>query len=357
MASHAEADELRARTPTAEEAAHAAVTVQADKERRAIEESTRNPHEWKSPKSKKKVWERAPVPLKSTEEYTSSPKVRLREDGPRWREYHRDGNSTSSIGGARPVGVGHTWEPSTSYYPSRDRPVVGAIIGEETDGADADSRSRKIANRKKGQRKVTSALSKAGGNVLRQALSGTPPKRQSNRTHPRDYYKQSKMSSEQQAVQQLIDPPDSFRENYPPLPVARAAPAQQQRQQQQQSVFVRDMPAVMPAELPQQQMERRDRRDGHEAGYLGQRSRTVAAASRMQTGGRETEGGGYAQQYQQRRRARGVKPSDGGSAGGGPHVTLDRSRMRKMTYGMDSAMMQSPQVGSVRTRILDVSYQ
>ena len=71
MVSHAEADEFRARTPTAEEAAHAAVTVQADKERRAIEEATRNPHEWKSPKRKKKVWERAPVPLKSTEEYTS----------------------------------------------------------------------------------------------------------------------------------------------------------------------------------------------------------------------------------------------------------------------------------------------
>lgn len=70
MASHAEVDEFRARTPTAEEAAQAAVTVLAEKERRAMEEAKRNPHKWRSPK-KKRVWERAPVPLKSTEEYTS----------------------------------------------------------------------------------------------------------------------------------------------------------------------------------------------------------------------------------------------------------------------------------------------
>ena len=44
--------------------------MQAERERLALEEAMKNPHKWKSP-MRKKVWQREPVPLKATEEYTS----------------------------------------------------------------------------------------------------------------------------------------------------------------------------------------------------------------------------------------------------------------------------------------------
>ena len=112
-------------------------------------------------------------------------------------------------------------------------------MGKAALGSDVDSQSGRVGATTKSRRKGKSALSKAGGNVLRQALAGQPSsqqqqqqqqqqqRQQDNRMHPRDYYKHIEMSSEQQAVHELIDPPDSFRENYPPLPVARVAPQQQ----------------------------------------------------------------------------------------------------------------------------------
>lgn len=273
----------------------------------------------------------------------------LREDGPRWQEYQHGKNSVLTPGSsaASRLGVGHTWEPSSSYYPSRDRAITGATIGKE------NAPSVRRAQNKR------SALSKAGGKVLRQALSSdgdAHAAKVEEARHPRDYYKlQQKLTSEQQIVHDLIDPPDSYRENYPPLPVARVANQQQEASQthhSQENVFVRDVPVALPERLPQQRFEQRDRRAGHEAGYLGQRAVSKLAAGNDRKIGRSVgepreNVGGYAQQYQ-RKMQRDQQPRS----------SLDRSRLRKMTYDPDSqVMMQSPQVGAIRTRILDVSYQ
>ena len=248
-------------------------------------------------------------------------------------------------------GVGHTWEPSTSYYPKRDRAVTGAIIGKRSEensfGRPSDSSKGKAG---KGAR-TKSALSKAGGSVIRQALSEQSARESRHQTNmqPHHSMKRSQLSFEQQAVHDLIDPPDSFRENYPPLPVAQEVAHQQDSLTPKENTFVRSIPSVMPADLPKQKMEWRDRRDGHEAGYLGQRALAAAAVgSRRRSGG-----GGYAQQFQKRKIEKGAQFQGDGN----PPTTLDRSRMRKMTYGdQDGTMMKSPHV-AVRTRILDVSYR
>ena len=261
-----------------------------------------------------------------------SPKVRAREDGPRWQEYthNNPGAALDGAGGAKTFG--HTWVPSA--YPMRDRPNVSVNLGDDAGAGGsratvagggaaaaaalsrkrvADKRRRKQQQQQQQQQQQRRrgdiqqpnnidnddvALSRAGSAMLRRVM----------------LEKQYGVSPEEQAVMDLIDAaPDSYRENYPPAPRHREQEnrRQLQLQQQQEPVYFRSLGGIAPTP-----------RDD-EAGDGG----TVGALPPQQLAGHRQPAGGARRQKRGKGRPMnivgGYSEIHGGGAGGGVKIGGD----------------------------------